>query len=516
MNTATIEKELKKAKVTDAELNATLISERRRLGLKSLFFHDKHILGYEDMTERTHLPMCNFVSDWSSGRQGKLFIAPRDCFKSSLNTIGQTTWLIAKNPLVKILIVSEIEDNAKKYLSEIQMHLSKPIFQETYSYLFDDYTLNAFNSECINFAPRNSNVNSTGEHTVDIAGIGTPKVGKHYDYIFFVDPHSERNIGTREQIEKVITYYRLMDMIRKTKTGRMIVEMTRWDHYDVAEHILNKEKGLVDVMIKSCYNEDGSLFFPERLSEEILADKRQKLGTHLFACHYLSKPQSDEDKPFKPEIATYYDALPDGLRKVCFADPSISEKESADDFALLGLGINRTNNAMHSIGWERVNRKMPAQAVGSIIAFLRTYFNDQPAWEVAIETLSYQRIYKFELERELGKQGRPFIIHELKPSGRAKKARIMGLQPFYQCGKMLFRRGPIDGPSPDLELLLQFERFPRGVGKDDFIDTWAYALDILQPKRDPVPGQTTIQSHFARQVLAARSGKQNGLRRRFK
>lgn len=780
MNTATLERtkerEIKKLEkklknVPTKKLHAFAMDERRDLALDDLFYHDKYILGYKDMTERTHRSMCHFVSDWSSGRNKKLLIGPRDCFKSCLNTIGQAPRLIAENPNVKILIMSETQGQAKAYLSAIQTHLStNKKFKQTNLHLCNDYYFSIWNSECINLVPKGEkdDVDLDKEHTIDIAGIGTAKVGMHYDYIFFVDPHSERNIQTDAQIHKVINSYRLLDSILKAKTGRLIVEMTRWHYFDVAEHILRTEPDQFDVFIKSAEdrNPDGTLFFPERLDEEFLRKKLETLGTHLYSCNpaeapvlmsnwtvkpiaeikagdevvgfkrnednrvklcktkvlatgtrlsmvqkvflesgkvirctpdhhwftgrkssslepkrkeylpartgsqlrflcdpeigeytneqklkahwlggifdgegsvcatnivinqsrfhnekvcvelektfkilgfdygngyrkpsntalgkgcesfwirgglkekrrflllcdpvkketlvdrlykfrqfekdrvvkiepdrfetvysfqtetgnyivwgyasrnclYLASPQSDKDKIFKPEIAQFYKVLPPGLRKIALLDPSISEKENADTFALLGIGLNNMNYAQYLIDKRKINRKLPAQAVGELILFLQDNFSDQERWEIAIEAHAFQKIYKFEIERELSKQRKLFTVHELQPGGRAKKSRITALQPFYESGKMFFREGPEGAASPDLDILRQFERFPFNTGDDDFIDAWAYILDILEPKREEESPYKRERTRYYQRVKQAQQGKQSSLRRRY-
>ena len=248
-------------------------------------------------------------------------------------------------------------------------------------------------------------------------------------------------------------------------------------------------------------------------------------GTYLFSCLYLARPQSEKDKIFKPEIARYYTTLPPGLKKVVFLDPSISESKNpddealkaGDDFAMLLLGIQPQTNAQYCIAKERINRKMPAQAIGSLIAFMETHAPGEK-WHIAIETVSFQKIYKFELERELTKRGQAYEIIELKPGGRNKKTRIIGLQPFYETGKMLFRAGVEEDvekkissqPSPDLDLLIQFEKFP--FDKDDFIDAWAYALDIIEVKREAPPKKRFEQTLFRQKLM---SGRQSGMKRRY-
>ena len=513
-----LESQLKK--FSDEELYEFLKVEQGNVGLKSLYFHNRYILGYKDMTERTHKPSCDWLQDWSSGKNKKLFITPRDTFKSSINVIGHSLWLIANDPRVKILIVGEEQDNAKAYLNAIQNHLAtNENFQEAYPHLSNDFDINTWNTECVNFISKRAQKNQLvqKEHTIDIAGIGTTSVGMHYDYIFFVDPHSQKNVNTSDQLQKVIVYYKLLESIVKTGTGRIITEMTRWHWADVANHILTEEKDYCDCFIRSVYNADGSLFFPERLSEEVLRQKLASLGNYLYSCQYLSQPQSDKDKIFKPELVSYYHGLQDvqgQLTKILICDPSISEKQGADDFPLMCLGVNKNVKPykIYLLDKMMVNRKQPSEAVADMIIMLNKNFGDQPIDVVGIEEVGFQRIYRFELERALSRRGKSYRIMPLKPGSRAKKARIMALQPFWEIGHILLRGGSLQKPSPDIDLLLQFEKFPMAA-KDDMIDCMAYLLDTLDIQRDNVYNQ---QSNFQKKMQDIRRNLgQTSFRRKY-
>lgn len=536
-----LEKQFKK--YSDQEVNDMLIAARKEAGLSNLYFHNKYVLSYKDMTEYTHAPSCAFLETWRYKR-GKLFVTPRDTFKTSQCTVGYTTQLIAKYPDIKILITSEKVENSKVYLQSIKDHLANnPTYRETYDHLYTDYYFDRWDSECINIRPNKDRKNEVKqkEHTIDIAGIGTTTVGMHYDLIIFVDPHSQKNVATEDQIRKVIVYFKLLDSIAKTYSdvfkgkGRIIVEMTRWHWLDLPQHLLDNEQHNFEYYIKGCYSDpsgegigtnDRTLYFPERLSQEVLDSKLATYGTYLFSCLYLSAPQSDKEKIFKPEIASYYRNLPDRkIDKWLICDPSISEKENADEFPLICVGIDKLRNAFYIIDRVKVQRKQPAYAISEIIAAAQKNFNDTittqipgmspisslEPFQIAIEGVAFQKIYKFELERELSRQGQGRRIVELKPGGRNKRARISALQPYYETGRLLLRAGNENEPSPDLELLMQMDKFPYD--KDDQIDCVAYALDLIsQISEKPFEQKSYFRDNLAN---IQRFHKQSGLVRRY-
>ena len=239
------------------------------------------------------------------------------------------------------------------------------------------------------------------------------------------------------------------------------------------------------------------------------------------SCFYISQPQSDKDKVFKPEIAVLYRPaeLPPKLEKWLLGDPSISEEKDADYFPVICVAINRQNNDAWITDRIRLKLKQPAQAVAEISLMLDRNFGDQDTLRVALETVSFQRIYKFEMARELGKKKKPYRVEELKPGGRAKRERIMGLQPQYESGKIHFRAGVEIEPghfsvSPDFDLLMQMEQFPFGSKVDD-LDCLAYYMDLIREIRgegDEKPPENRLTKTLQQVRI---SGKQSSVRRKF-
>jgi hypothetical protein len=61
------------------------------------------------------------------------------------------------------------------------------------------------------------------------------------------------------------------------------------------------KRSMFDVSIHSWKNDDGTLFFPGRLTNAFVDSQRKMLPLKLFACFYENKPQTDEQQVFKPE-----------------------------------------------------------------------------------------------------------------------------------------------------------------------------------------------------------------------
>jgi hypothetical protein len=93
----------------------------RELGERDYFFFSKYILGYKDLSWRTHKePVLVLESD----ADRKMLIEPRGTFKSSLASVGYPIWRLAKNPNLTILLDSEVFTNSKNFLREIRTHFA--------------------------------------------------------------------------------------------------------------------------------------------------------------------------------------------------------------------------------------------------------------------------------------------------------------------------------------------------------------------------------------------------------
>jgi len=57
---------------------------------------------------------------------------------------------------------------------------------------------------------------------------------------------------------------------------------------------------MFDVSIHSWKNDDGTLFFPGRLTHAFVESQKKLMTSKQWACYYENKPASDEDRVFKP------------------------------------------------------------------------------------------------------------------------------------------------------------------------------------------------------------------------
>ena len=197
----------------------------------SLYLTCKDLLGYKDITEHTHRRMTEALE---SPTKRKLIVMPRGTFKSSIGVVGYSIWLLLRDPNLRILIDSEVYTNSKNFLREIKAHLESSAVTNIFG-LFRRES-NWTEGE-ITIAQRNKTLK---EASITCGGIGTVKVGQHYDVILGDDYNSQNNSDSPEGCEKVLVHYRLNQAILEPG-GIYSITGTRYSDNDTIGHILKNE-----------------------------------------------------------------------------------------------------------------------------------------------------------------------------------------------------------------------------------------------------------------------------------
>lgn len=460
-----------------------------------LFIFNKWILGAEKGDENFakldnfHKQMCHFVTDRSDRK--KLMLIPRSHLKTKLITIGRTTQKICLNPKTRGLIVSASWKMATDILLSVQKNLQN---SEKLLELFGDLTVNSkeWSQDRIRLAE-----NDKREATLTAAGVDNNLTGGHFDFIILDDVVSRDNVGTMDQIQKVIQRYKdYLDLLEPG--GEMIVIGTRWHDSDLYGWILdpaNNIKESYDVMIKKAYEGnimgDGTDFqalWPGKFSQSELKRRLREEGWAHFSAQYLNDPVPEEDAIFKRTWFDYYEQ-PDLkgklLTKFMTIDPAISDSKEADYSAFVVTGMDEFGY-LYILDITRA-RLSPNDIIEEIFRLRdRWQLND-----IGLEQVAYQKTLAFSLRSDDRFKKRPFHITELKPSERTKTDRIKGLQPLYENGKVLHNKLLANNIYLEDELV----RFPRST-HDDIIDALAYMLDLVYPARQPAARSTSKRRYL--------------------
>lgn len=201
---------------------------------RSLFTTCKLLLGYGDVNKFTH---ASTLQALEADTKRKLIILPRGSLKSSICDVAYPIWSLLRDPNKRILIDSEIFGNSKTFLREIRAHLENPTLTE----LFGDFrTETDWAQNSITIQQRTKHLK---ESSITCGGVGTVKVGQHYDIIIGDDYNSNKNSETIEGQEKVLRHYKYNQSILEPD-GIYIIVGTRYSFNDVPGYILDKELGL--------------------------------------------------------------------------------------------------------------------------------------------------------------------------------------------------------------------------------------------------------------------------------
>lgn len=196
----------------------------------SLFILATCFLGYKDITWNTHGEIID-VLEGDSKR--KLICVPRGCLKSSLACVAYPIWLLLRNPDLRILIDSELFTNSCTFLREIKQH----ILSEEMKLCFGVFKTKVWREEEIIISQR---VKRLKEASISCGGIGTTKVGQHFDVIIGDDYNSPNNTNTPDNAAKVVQHYRYNLSILEP-TGTYVLIGTRYSENDLIGHIINNE-----------------------------------------------------------------------------------------------------------------------------------------------------------------------------------------------------------------------------------------------------------------------------------
>lgn len=246
-----------------------------------------------------------------------------------------------------------------------------------------------------------------------------------------------------------------------------------------------------DVIYKRAYNDDGSLLFPERLSDDFLSEAKKTMGSYLFANQYLNEVFPSDDAKFKPEWFREYSCIPELTTTFAFIDPAISTEDGADYTAIVIIKCDCENN------WYVVNatraRITPTQIVDKVFELYKIWKPNM----IGIESVAYQKALIYMVSEETRKRNQIMPIQEVHPGTKqTKEMRILGLVPRFEWGKLFLSPGLDD-------LRNELLQFPRGT-HDDLADALSAIEKIVyypQKKKEVENVTNPHSANYERNVI---------------
>ena len=471
------------------------ITLQRQIVLQDFWEFSKEIIGWKDLYEPLHRPMCNFVQD--NRNKKRLMLIPRGHLKSSVITVGYCLWKIAQNPKIRILIVNGTFPLAATFLTQIKDHIQK---NEKFKELFGDLYTGATKWAEDSITVIREESYEAKEPTVTAFGLGGNLVSQHYDLIILDDLVNRDNIHTPDRIMDVLTFYKdVVDLFDNVQTSELLVIGTRWHEGDLYGWILDEDnparyefKIMQRTALEGNYQivkdpatgkfkiEGGDLIFPTKFTRLGLEELINTKGLSEFSSQYLNDPVPAEHSTFKHEWK-YYEM--DDLRgqdlntyigiDPAFLDPSSKSLEELDFAAFVVVSVNKENYwYIRDIIRERLTPKQ----------FLDMMFDLDALWKpktIGIESTAMQKILSYYAKDMMRERNQFLPITELKHAGanaKSKIERIQGLEPRYATGTIIHNKNIRHIASLEIEL----RRFPRGK-TDDVADALANILEIARP-----------------------------------
>lgn len=200
---------------------------------EDLRFLCREVLGMEQWEESLHDDLEKFLK--SSGKK-KLVLMPRGHLKTSI-MVGYAIQRILQNPNIRILLTNAVWDNSRKVLNQIAEYLT---YKSALPSIFGTFKSPRCRWTQDEIEVDQKTTGTSKEATITTAGIETARTGLHFDVIIHDDLVERNNIGTREQMAKVITFYKdSLDLL--DPGGEMIIVGTRWALGDLYGHLLETD-----------------------------------------------------------------------------------------------------------------------------------------------------------------------------------------------------------------------------------------------------------------------------------
>ena len=416
-----------------------------------------------------------------------LLLKPRGTYKTTFYTVALPLWLHLDNPNLRILICNSIDENAKKFLSEITGHyLKNEKLAQLYQQLLNQPIPVDPNKALISSLRLTNCTKIQKEPNISTIGYGSSIVSQHFDVII-VDDLCDRNDRESATVreDKKRWFSDLASLLEPN--GLLLMVGTRWSFDDTYGYImkeLNPKHAPADkyhVEVESCYSQvDGRnvATFPRILSLEKLEELKIDKTPDEFLANYENNPLSSESALFKLDKMSFYDPNElitlKNLIYYGFCDPSLGKKDTSDYSAFITIAVD--NNGIIYVVDAVIERLLPSTLKERIFQQAQRYRYSR----IGIEDNGFQALFVQQLQIESTRNHLYSSIEGINNS-RNKKGRIESLEPLIRGdpirpGIVRFRR---DWNTAYPLLIDQMIQFPAGA-YDDGIDALEGAVSMVR------------------------------------
>ena len=374
-----------------------------------------------------------------------MVLAARGLGKTSVCTECKVIHLLLKDPNLRILISSKTLLNATGFLKNIKGHFEKnEKLAEIFGPYYDPKRIEKWEEKEIVVLPRTKKKKIAKEASVTCIGAEGTVVSRHFDVHIIDDLIDEDNTRTKTQRDKIRTwYYNTLDPTLEPPDssiphrGERHIAGTRYHYDDLYGHLIKNEMKDSHLIIPAL-DSKGRSPWPEKFSPEFYAEKRRRSGLIIFGAQFQCATDAMLGEIFKYELCQQVSEQEwpdkDSLKIYMGIDLSISEKEKADKFAIVVIGVNKDRTSTYVLDYYEGILRFVDQTKKIL-----QYYDKWKPIRAVIETNQYQAAQYQKL-----KSDRPDLrltgIHQHKD----KITRAWKLSGLFEDKKVFFRRGEQD------------------------------------------------------------------------
>ncbi len=474
------------------------------------------IIGYPDLHEPLHRPMIEWVA-WGSGRE-KLEMYPRGHFKSSVLTIGYSTWRILRNPEIRIQINNAVLPTAVSFAETIQKQFRQtketgPLNRRM-AWLFPDFILPPIKHAAATFSVPVKQTLWKKESTIESSAIGSEDTGHHFDLIVNDDLVTKKCLKESYN-QSCKDYYTgqspLLDPPPDPTWPDQTARLTIGTHYGENELYSDMQNNVGDMCDDDfvcrklglkykrrdrTFNPNGRFgdyIFPTRWNKkkersEYTKMRKQPGGEFMFYSQYYNETRNRSNIKFDRSMFHRVQRNDPALRnlskwrKVLLIDPSTTKQYYSDPSALIDLRVSPRNQwliagiinkAMNSDELVQLIYRIAARENGLVKDFHKIIFESRGLQKTYLTALKYYGM----LPREDNPNGLtlPLIEPVKRKNNDSKEDYIDMLLPMYREGAIWHLDGIPNLTSYENQLL-SHRNNPK---HDDMMDCVAFACGAV-------------------------------------